>query len=128
MRSRYQRKKNHFVVAVQLAIETEGFTFQKWGGVQRVKAGDWLVDNEGDVYSVDEAEFARTYREIERGRYWKAAPVWAERADGPGHVQTLEGTTHYEAGDYIVANDAAGPPAYAVSAAKFEAMYELAPA
>jgi acetylornithine deacetylase/succinyl-diaminopimelate desuccinylase-like protein len=36
------------------------------------KAGDWLVDNGGDVYTVDAEVFARTYREVARGAYVKA--------------------------------------------------------
>jgi hypothetical protein len=126
MRRQYQRKKNQFVRAVQLALETDGFVYRKWGAEQRCKAGDWLVDNDGDVYTIAEQEFARTYREIEPARYWKSTPIWAERAAAAGSVQTLEGTTHYEAGDYIVANEEAGQPTYAVSAKKFEAMYEPA--
>jgi hypothetical protein len=124
MRRQYQRKKDQFVLAVQLALETDGLVYRKWGAEQRCKAGDWLVDNDGDVYTVAEKEFARTYREIERGRYWKTTPIWAEQASAAGSVQTLEGTTHYEAGDYIVANEEKGPPAYAVSAKKFQLMYE----
>ena len=72
MRRQYQRRKDQFVLAVQLALETDGFAYRKWGAEQRCKSGDWLVDNDGDVYTVAEEEFARTYREIERGRYWKA--------------------------------------------------------
>jgi hypothetical protein len=30
-------------------------------GVQECKAGDWLVDNDGDVYRVDRETFERTY-------------------------------------------------------------------
>jgi hypothetical protein len=126
MRRQYRRKRDQFVLAVQLALEMDGFSYRKWGAEQRCTAGDWLVDNDGDVYTVAEKEFARTYQEIEPGRYWKATPIWAEPAAAPGSIQTLEGTTHYEAGDYVVANEELGPPTYAVKAKKFEAMYEPA--
>jgi hypothetical protein len=32
------------------------------GAEQRCKRGDWLVDNGGEVYTVDGDSFARTYR------------------------------------------------------------------
>ena len=43
-----------------------------------------------------------------------------------GKVKTQEGETAYEAGDYIVFNDEDGTDAYAMSAEKFESMYEPA--
>ena len=39
-------------------------------------------------------------------------------------MQTKEGATHYRAGDYLVFNEEHGGDAYAVAAAKFEAMYK----
>lgn len=50
------------VVAVPLELETDGFTYEKWGSVQRCKAGDWVVNNGGDIYTVDRQTFERTYR------------------------------------------------------------------
>jgi hypothetical protein len=114
------------VTAVQLAIDTNAFTYMKWGGVQTCKPGDWIVDNDGDIYTVDRETFERTYRRVSPGRYVKVAPVWAEVADCAGSVRTKEGVTHYEAGDYLVFNEEQGGDAYAVSAVKFEAMYERA--
>jgi hypothetical protein len=67
-RRQYRRRPDQFVVAVQLDVDTSGFTYDKWGGEQRCKRGDWLVDNDGDVYTVDQDTFCRTYREVERGR------------------------------------------------------------
>jgi hypothetical protein len=127
MRQQYLRRRNQFVVAVQLALETEGFSYRKWGSDQRCNAGDWLVNNDGDIYTVAEKEFARTYRELEPGHFWKATPIWAEKATASGSVQTLEGTTHYAAGDYVVADEKTGPATYAIGGKKFETMYELAP-
>ncbi|MCL4846856.1 MAG: hypothetical protein KJ066_10005 [Acidobacteria bacterium] len=125
-RRKYRKRANQAVVAVQLALDTAGFTYEKWGGTQTCKAGDWIVDNDGDVYTVDRTTFERTYRDVGEGRFVKTTPVWAEVAREAGQVQTKEGVTHYDAGDYLVFNEEDGGDAYAVSAAKFEAMYELA--
>src|SRR5688572_12089125 len=123
-RQRYRRKPDQHVVAVRLALDTDGFTYRKWGDEQRCKGGDWIVDNDGDVYTVDAESFARTYREVHRGAWLKTTPVWAERAAADGDVATKEGRTHYRAGDYLVSNNEDGSDAYAISAAKFEATYE----
>lgn len=125
-RERYVKRPDQTVVAVQLSLDTEGFTYRKWGDVQTCKAGDWLVDNDGDVYTVDRATFARTYRRVGPGTFVKTTPVWAEVAAEDGSVKTKEGTTHYRAGDYLVFNEREGGDAYAVSADKFAAMYERA--
>jgi len=124
MQRRYRKRPSQFVVAVQLAIDTPGFSYRKWGAEQRCTANDWLVENQGEVYTVDEEVFAKTYREVERGRYIKTTPVWAERATEAGAVKTKEGQSRYEKGDYLVFNNEDGTDAYCVSAAKFEAMYE----
>jgi predicted acylesterase/phospholipase RssA len=123
-RRRYRKRANQAVVAVQLALEGAGFTYRKWGGTQTCKAGDWVVDNGGDVYTVDAETFARTYEPVGNGTYLKSAAVWAEMATQGGRIRTQEGTTEYSAGDYIVFNDESGTDAYAVSARKFEEMYE----
>jgi hypothetical protein len=124
-RLRYVRQPDRPVAAVRLALDTDGLVYRKWGGEQRAKAGDWIVDNDGDVYTVDAEVFARTYRQTSIGAYVKSTPVWAERASHGGSVQTKEGVTNYEAGDYLVSNNADGSDAYAVTQAKFESLYEL---
>ena len=126
-RQRYVRRPDKPVIAVRLALETDGFFYQKWGGRQHAKSGDWIVDNEGDVYTVDADVFARTYRPTKSGTgaYVKTTPIWAERATGAGSVQTKEGVTHYDAGDYIVSNNEDGSDQYAVSADKFDSLYTL---
>lgn len=123
-RRRYLKKATAFVVAVQFDLETDGFTYEKWGGTQTCKPSDWLVDNDGDIYTVDRDTFARTYRPKSPGVYVKTTPVWAEIAERDGHILTREGVTHYEAGDYIVYNDPEGKDGYAVSADSFKEMYE----
>lgn len=125
-RTKYRKRATHPIVAVQLALDTAGFTYQKWGGQQRCKAGDWIVNNDGDVYTVDGDSFARTYRQTSTGMFVKSAPVWAEVARTSGRVPTKEGSTEYHPGDYLVFNEPDEGDPYAVSAAKFEAMYELA--
>jgi hypothetical protein len=125
-RLKYVKRENQAVIAVQLALDTDGFTYQKWGGVQMCKRGDWILDNDGDIYTVDRDSFARTYRKVDGGRYVKVTPVWAELAARGGSVQTKEGTTQYRRGDYLVFNDEHGGDGYAVEAEKFRAMYERA--
>lgn len=125
MRQRYRRRPEQAVCAVQLALDFDGFSYRKWGDVQRAAAGDWLVDNSGDVYTVAAQTFERTYKNTGPGRWIKSAPVWAEQAQQAGSVATQEGRTHYEAGDWLVSNGEDGSDAYAISAAKFEQLYEL---
>ena len=124
-RKQYRRRPGQPVVAVQIKLDTNGFGYYKWGGEQRCKANDWIVDNQGDVYTVDANSFARTYRAEGLGTYVKTGKVWAERASTSGRVDTKEGSTGYEAGDWLVSNEEDGSDAYAVSAKKFDELYEL---
>ena len=123
-RKRYRKKADQFVIAVQLELNSDGFDYQKWGATQHCKPGDWLVNNHGDTYSVDKQVFARTYRELEPGRFVKTTPVWAQRTTAAGSIKTKEGESHYHAGDYLVVNDDEGTDIYCVSSEKFESMYE----
>jgi hypothetical protein len=125
-RLQYVKRASQSVIAVQLDLQTAGFTYEKWGATQTCKPGDWLVDNGGDVYTIDRDTFARTYRQTGPGAFVKVTPVWAEVATEPGVVRTKEGSTHYERGDYLVYNQPDGGDAYAVSSAAFERMYERA--
>ena len=124
IRRRYRKKADRFVIAVRLDLDTDGFTYRKWGAEQRCKRGDWLVDNEGDIYSVDSDVFAKTYRRVSPGVYVKTGPVWAEVATAPGSVVTNEGKSFYTAGAYLVYNNEDGTDAYCIGADKFESMYE----
>src|SRR5215468_3291867 len=93
---RYVRRPDRPVAAVRLALETDGLVYLKWGGEQRAKAGDWVVDNDGDVYTVDADVFERTYRRVSErgpGAYAKVTSIWAERAQQSGRVKTNEGVT-----------------------------------
>jgi len=124
-RQRYKKKADQHVLAMQLQLDTDGFTYRKWGAEQRCKKGDWLVDNHGDIYTVDNEVFTRTYRQLKPGYYVKTTPIWAEVASEAGTVTTKEGESHYKARDYLIYNNEDGSDAYCISAAKFEAMYEL---
>ena len=125
IRHRYRKRPDQPVTAVQLNLDTTGFRYQKWGAEQLCKRGDWLVDNNGDIYTVDAEVFARTYRCIAPGQYVKTTRVWAQRADSAGSIKTKEGETHYSAGDYLVYNNEDGKDGYAISEHRFHAMYEV---
>jgi hypothetical protein len=123
-RRKYVKRSDQFVVAVQLDLDTTGFSYQKWGGTQTCKPGDWLVSNDGDTYTVDKESFARTYRTTGPGTYVKTTPVWAEVARTPGEIRTKEGATHYDKGDYLVYNEPDGKDGYAMSSDTFNRRYE----
>ena len=124
-RRRYVRRPDRPITAVRLPADSDGLVYRKWGGEQRAKPGDWIVDNDGDVYTVDADVFARTYRKVTNGAYVKTAPVWAERAATAGSVTTKEGSTQYQPGDYLVSNSSDGSDEYAMTAEKFEDLYTV---
>jgi hypothetical protein len=123
-RRKYIKRASEFVTAVQIDLDLESFTYRKWGAIQRCSCGDWLVDNQGDVYTVEGATFARTYRQTGPGTYVKTTPVWAEVATAAGEVPTKEGSTHFEGGDYLVYNQPDGRDGYAVAKRDFERIYQ----
>jgi hypothetical protein len=124
-RRRYRKKANQFVTAVRLKLDTDGLVYRKWGGRQRGKRGDWLVDEHGEVYTVDARSFAKKYRRRRPGFYVKVAPVWAEVATREGSIRTKEGRSKYRKGDYLVFNSRNGTDGYCIRAARFKAMYRL---
>lgn len=124
-RNKYKKKSNSLITAVQLNLETPGFKYEKWGGQQTCKAGDWLATNGDDCYTIDRDSFAQTYTRISPGRYQKTQAIWAQVAQDSGRVITKEGSTKYEYGDYLVSNNADGTDAYAISRETFEDNYEL---
>ncbi len=121
---KYRRKTDSYVTAVQLNLDTEGFTYRKWGALQTCRPGDWIVENAGDTYTVSRDSFAKTYRQLSPGVYVKFAEVYAIVAVQAGTIQTQEGSTDYYAGDYLVYNNPDLSDGYAVSKARFEALYE----
>ena len=60
------------------------------------------------------------------GLYLKTTPVWAQKAESAGSIRTKEGSTSYEAGDYIVYNEPDGEDGYVVSKERVEKMYTRA--
>jgi hypothetical protein len=120
----FRRRERTTVAAVRLDLETEGFTYRKWGGPQQCKGGDWIVHSGDDTYTVDAEVFSRTYRAVSRGVYEKVSPVWAARADTAGAIQTKEGFTPYQGGDMLVFNDPDGRDGYAMSKGTFDSLYE----
>jgi hypothetical protein len=78
------------------------------------------------VYTIDAETFGATYHEVSPGLYEKKSTVWASQATQPGTIQTKEGSTAYEAGDYLVFNDPAGKDGYAMKAETFHGLYEPA--
>ena len=121
---RYRKRTDRPVVAVRLDLDTDGFTYTKWGGPQRCKRGDWIVDNDGEIYTIDAEVFGRTYRQIALGQYVKTTQVWARVADESGWIKTKEGKSAYSAGDYLVYNDPDEEDGYCMTPEKFTAMYE----
>lgn len=124
-KQRYRKKPDQFITAVQLNLKTSGFTYEKWGDVQKCLPGDWLVNNNGNIYTVDQQTFSQTYREIAAGQFVKTAPVWAEQATSSGKIDTKEASTEYQAGYYLVYSDSEGADAYAMPEEEFIRMYEL---
>ena len=120
---RYRRRPSQFVTAVRLKLDTDGLRYRKWGSEQVGKRGDWLVDNRGEVYTVDASSFRRTYKRLSPGVFVKTTPVWARVAAQSGKVKTKEGATRFRRGDVLVFNDVDEKDGYAMSAAKFRGMY-----
>lgn len=121
---RYRRKAGTAVIAVRLDLETSGFEYQKWGGTQRCKAGDWIVNSAGETHTVDATSFANTYRQVSPGVYVKTGCVFAERAEAAGFIATKEGACAYQAGDMLVFNEPGRTDGYAMSPKSFESLYE----
>ncbi|WP_049641984.1 hypothetical protein [Candidatus Rhodobacter oscarellae] len=124
--SHYKRRAGTPVIAVQMNLETQGLTYQKWGGTQRAHSGDWIVNNNGECYTVSADSFAATYSEVAPGQYIKTGDVWARQASEDGATPTKEGATAYKAGDMLVFNDPDAQDGYAMSLEKFQSLYEPA--
>lgn len=108
------------------AIDITGdLTYNKWGGSQTAKVGDFLLYNSaanGDVYTCDKTVMETTYEEVGENEYIKTATIEAYEALDTGEVSTLEGKSAYKPGDFIVTNP--GGDKYVISAETFQNMYE----
>lgn len=124
VRKLYRKRPKFNVTAVQLELDLEKFEYQKWGGKQTCKPGDWLVNNDGDIYTVDKQYFKDHYRRVSQGVFEKVGEIWAEIADADGAIKTIEGSTAYRAGDYLVFDRETGGEGYAIGRLKFERWYE----
>ena len=122
--NRYRKRVGHSVIAIQLNLDLEGFSYRKWGGEQHCKRGDWVVDNQGDIYTVDADVFTKTYQKVGPGQYVKITPVWAKVATTAGTIKTKEGSSAYNPGDYLVYNDPLATDGYCMSSEKFKSMYD----
>jgi hypothetical protein len=121
----YRRKPGKPISAVRLSLETEGFTYQKWGGEQTCKQGDWLVCSfDGETYTIDAETFAKTYEECGQGVFYKTQGVWAAEAQEPGAIETKEGQSEFSYGDFIVFNNQDRTDGYAMKRSKFYDLYQ----
>lgn len=97
-------------------------TYEKWGGTQVGKLGDWLIESGDECYTCDADVFAETYAAAERdGYYYKTGTIDAEVQTTSGVIVTLEGESEYSVGDFIATNP--GGDQYVISKEVFEATY-----
>ncbi len=123
-RKLYRKRPKFHVTAVQVDLDLENFGYQKWGGRQTCQPGDWLVDNNGDIYTVDKEYFRDYYRSVSPGVFEKIGEIWAEAASESGSIKTKEGSTAYSVGDYLVYDRQEGGEGYAIKKHVFDRMYE----
>lgn len=120
---KYIKKERIPVIAIRLNLDTDGFIYNKWGGQQKCKGGDWIVFNQGETYTIDADSFAATYEEVALGAYVKTAPVYAYEAMCDGHIDTKEGISEYRVGDFVTFNNEDMTDGYPVGRDKFLSMY-----
>lgn len=59
-------KYNSIFVPVQAIQLTDiSISYEKWGGIQQAKKGDWLLSKNGEQYTCEETIFAKTYKPLE---------------------------------------------------------------
>lgn len=113
--------------AIQLDLSHAKLTYEKWGGEQSARQGDWLVLKDGETYTIEYESFAATCSPVEgplsEGMFFKSAPVWMYVAEMDGVIATKEGTTAYAKGDAVVFNGEGLTDGYAMSLEKFNSLY-----
>ena len=122
---RFSKTMHKPVRAIQITLPDCQLHYQKWGGSQRAKTGDWIVTNGDNSYTVECSSFRDSYRCLYGDWYLKVAPVWAEQATAPGRIETREGQSSYSAGDYLVYNQPNRIDGYTVPKQEFENNYRL---
>ncbi len=123
-RKLYRKRPKYYVTAAKLDLKFDGFEYHKWGGKQTCKPGDWLVNNNDDIYTIDKEYFKDFYQRVSPGVFNKVGEIWAEVASQMGSVKTKEGSTEYSVGDYLVFDRQEGGEGYAIRKQIFERMYE----
>jgi hypothetical protein len=96
------------VTAIQIDFDKVSFTYHKWGSDQKATSGDWIVNTNGDIFTVPREIFARSYKMIGHGQYLQTGDVWVRHTIEPGFLKTNNGKVNYKAGDYLVFNDPEG--------------------
>jgi hypothetical protein len=99
------------VRAIRLDLELESFTYRQGDGVRTGKRGDWLVECQGQVTIVDEATFARSYKQIAPATYLHQSVVWAAPVSG----------------GVLVCRDPEGKEGDVLCADRFHSLYEPLP-
>ena len=110
------------VDAVRLTEDSEWATAN--GDPLSASAGDWMLSDGGDHWSVAPDVFAASYEPVGDGRYAKTATVTAIQLTAPFAVDTLEGVATGAAGDWLVRNPTG--ECWPVPAETFSKRYELA--
>lgn len=87
-------------------------------------AGDWLVTDGAEEWTVVPDVFARSYRRLPDGRFAKDAPVAAVRLERATEVSTLEGVARAEPGDWLLSG--VDGEVWTVTDAYFRSHYEPA--
>ena len=114
------KRPDQAVHARRLDLDTDGFTYRKWGGQQRCKAGDWIVSSDGDTYTLDAKTFARNYRHLKDGAYLQPHAGLGRTGDR-GRRGADEGRRHQVSGWRLSGLEPGRRRrGYAVAKAKFE--------
>ena len=104
-------RKGTEVRAIRLDLDLESFTYRQADGVRSGKRGDWLVECQGHVSIVDEATFARSYKQIAPATYVQQSMVWAAPVSG----------------GVLVCRDPEGKEGDVLRADRFHSLYEPLP-
>eukprot|EP01006_Ploeotia_vitrea_P007652 TRINITY_DN1771_c0_g1_i1.p1 TRINITY_DN1771_c0_g1~~TRINITY_DN1771_c0_g1_i1.p1 ORF type:complete len:798 (+),score=383.68 TRINITY_DN1771_c0_g1_i1:124-2517(+) len=120
-------RKKHAVFAFRSKDQVT--VFKSWGTGES-KRGDWVIVGSGDdVYTCDAEIFEKTYEKVdgdEPNMYRKTGYTLAREMDKAFLIQTLEGTEHGAAGDFLAQNPVDGEQ-WPIDAETFKRTYERVP-